>query len=198
VPETGRLDRAVADRIAAYRPETLPPFTAVEDARRRRRRVRTGAAAGLAAVAVAGVLAVPAVLRDPAPGPAGDVPAAAPAPSTVVSTIPHPEPTPVPAGELARQRWQTNGARSYTIKVTLLCFCSPTRPRTVIVRDGKTLGDGPSVADLFETIFSGGFDKVTATYDPTYGFPTRVIVDPDLNTIDEERTWVVTDYHPGS
>jgi hypothetical protein len=201
VPETDRLDRAVADRIAAYRPERVPPFAAVEDARRRRHRARVGAgAAAAAALSVAGVLTVPALVRAPTPTPVAGGPTAT-APATAATTSP-PVASPPKAGRSAAQdarlRWKARGARSYTIRVTLQCFCPRTAPRLVVVRHGGTLGEGPSVDDLFAMIFSGGYDRVTATYDPRYGFPTRVEVDPDLHTIDEEKTWVVTDYRPGT
>lgn len=189
------LDRVVADRIAAYRPEHVPPFPAVEAARHRRLRARTGVAAGLAAVAAAGALAAPPLLRDDPIRvliPDGATQAAVPA-----------DPLPPTLGDRpsvadARRLWQARGARSYTITVTVSCFCVPTGPHRVTVRDGRTVGSGPSVDDLFATIESPDFDRVSATYDPRYGFPTRIAVDPNLDTIDEERTFTVTDYRPRS
>jgi hypothetical protein len=57
------LDRAVDARIDAYRPDTLPPFEAIEGRKRSRdrRRTTTGAAA-LSVITVAGIVVVPSVL----------------------------------------------------------------------------------------------------------------------------------------
>lgn len=56
------LDRAVDARIDAHRPDTVPPFAAIEARKRGRDRCRGAAAIAAVAVAVAGVAFVPSAL----------------------------------------------------------------------------------------------------------------------------------------
>lgn len=210
------LDSAVADRIAAHRPEQAPPFSELLARRRRQRRVRAGAGiAGVAAVGTAAVLLVPAALRgDPSPAvaasptvaPTAVLPAAgSPAPGFPARTsTPGPGQAAGPADQAAWARWQARGAADYTIRLTRKCFCPPYENALVRVRAGRAVGppdpepggEPRSIADLFDMIFSGSNDRFTVTYDPTYGFPTRLDIDVETNAIDDEHTWTVNQYRP--
>jgi hypothetical protein len=44
----------------------------------------------------------------------------------------------------------------------------------------------------------GGADEVRVRYDERYGYPADVLIDPDANTIDEERRYAVANLQPES
>lgn len=211
------LDRAVQARIAGHQPERVPPFAELRD-RRRRRRVRGAgvAVAVLAAVGVAVAVAVPLAVTG---GPrSGAVPAAGPttAPATAPATL-APSPTrpswpappagkqgPSDADRAAYARWQRSGSADYTMRLTVQCFCPPPRAVLVTVRGGTVVSPAQqvggrralSIEDLFAIVFTGKADRFTVAYDPATGFPSRLAADYIENAIDDEQTYLVTDYRP--
>ena len=112
---------------------------------------------------------------------------------------------------LARARWAQRGPPSYTITVARLCECLETGPVEVTVQNGviesRTLTRNgapvpssyaalfPSVDGLFERIDSAQRTRVArldVTFDPTYGYPTRIEIDHFRPTVDDEVTFVAT------
>jgi hypothetical protein len=116
---------------------------------------------------------------------------------------------PVNTAELARAErlWEQKRPASYTIEERISCFCDPvihywtrlTVRNDVIVAQEWTepvpavyqmvsLSQWSTVPGLFMTIHSSagaGYTKrIDATYDPTYGYPTRIEVVCDDNIAD--------------
>jgi hypothetical protein len=186
------LDRAVAARIAAHRPDDVPPFDQLR-ARRRQRSAR-GTAAGAALVAAA-VLAAPVVLRGdqspvaPAPGGAPDAGAGW---------------SPVSRDRAAYDRWRAKGWPNYTMRFERTCFCPALGPLTVTVHNRKVVrraglpwaSELKSIDDLFALILSGQADRIDVTYDPQYGFPRSIDADMVVDAIDDEVRYRISDYRP--
>ena len=126
----------------------------------------------------------------------------------------------VPQSELARNRdkWDAAGIGSYRMNLFIGCFCGFTEkmPLTVEVRSGEvvsmTYDDGTPVGDdmnreffdrfatidrLFDDMQSGQTskaDKVEATYDAAYGFPSQVNVDAIQNAVDDEYSVQISNF----
>lgn len=111
----------------------------------------------------------------------------------------------------ARERWASLGPASYTYTVLRSCFCPQevTGPVVVTVQNGVVqsrvyaeTGSSllqeyqaffPTVDGLFAQIDSLRKSKVgslKATYDATYGYPTRIDVDVITNAVDDEFTYI--------
>lgn len=106
----------------------------------------------------------------------------------------------------ARARWTARGSDSYTYDVNRSCFCVlGGKSVTVSVQNGSvtsaslaesgSLVDNalltyvPTVPDLFDLIedaLSRNPAYFAATYDPTFGYPTRIEVDYSANAVDDE------------
>lgn len=142
-----------------------------------------------------------------------------PVPATVVVNTP----TPDIGAELARNQatWQKNNIRSYRYQLTVGCFCmmNATMPITVAVRDGAVVAltdangvtvalDDPGAgffmryttidgiyAELASTWFREA-DKLTITYDPTYGFPSEISADFIEMAADDELYLSVSEFTP--
>ncbi len=116
-----------------------------------------------------------------------------------------------------QQKWQDTGISHYRYNLFVGCFCTfnEDMPLIVEVKDGKlismTYQSGKEIdaanRDLFERyatidrIFSeleadlnGKADEVTVTYDPTYGFPTKVNIDFIKNAADDEVALTVSKF----
>ena len=190
------LDRAVAARIAAHRPDGGPPFDELRR-RRRQRSTRAAAAAGAALVAAA-VLAAPVALR----GDQGPV-AFAPGGTTGTPSATA-DPSPVSPNRAAYDRWRAKGGPNYTMRFTRTCFCAALGPVTVTVRNRKVVrpaglpwaSELRSVDELFTLILSGKADRIDVTYDPRYGFPRSIDADMIVDAIDDEVSYRVSDYRP--
>ena len=139
-------------------------------------------------------------------------------PTVVVNT-----PTPDVSAELTRnqKQWQAANVRNYRFQLMVGCYCPMTAmmPITVDVRDGTvvSLTDSNGVvvapndqgsdffrqyttidsiyAELTSTRFSAA-DKLTITYDPTYGFPSAVSADFIEMAVDDELYLGVTGFTP--
>lgn len=123
-----------------------------------------------------------------------------PVPPTVVVNTPIPD----VSAELTRnqKQWQAANVRNYRFQLTVGCYCpmNAMMPITVAVRDGAVVamtdanGVAVSAADpgsgfflkyttidgIYAELTSARFsdaDKLTITYDPTYGFPSAVSAD---------------------
>lgn len=126
--------------------------------------------------------------------------------------------TTAPGWELraAEARWSQRGLASYDITVSRGCECLPdaTRPAVVSVRDGIVtsrtyVSDGTPVglayAELYPTV-EGLFRKIEdarrqnpaaldVEYDPVLGYPTRIAIDYNRQTADDELFYHAYDFH---
>ena len=115
--------------------------------------------------------------------------------------------------------WQDSGITHYRFNLSISCFCAfrDQMPLSVEVRDGQIIAmaasDGILVLDtdpnypffaphatidqLFADIdeaYKSGADSVTVTYDPTYGFPSEIAIDPSQQMADEEMYYSVSGF----
>lgn len=106
----------------------------------------------------------------------------------------------------ARALWRASGSESYSYAVNRSCFCVlGGRLMTVTVRNGSVssaeyfdsgsavdaalLTYVPTVADLFDLVqdaLNRSPVYFSATYDPVYGYPTRIEVDYSADLADDE------------
>jgi hypothetical protein len=187
------LDQAVGDRIRSYQPGSTPPWGAVRT--RRYRRLATRSAAAVFAVLAAG--AVVAHPRDRA-----DHVVVTASPPSAVAAGPHHGPNAV--DRAAEKRWREKGSRTYSMNLTVLCQCHG-GGMTVPVRvedDGlpPTPSTWPSITSIdriFQRINAAEDARITAKYDPVYGFPTAITFDQILNAIDDEVSYTITNYRAG-
>jgi hypothetical protein len=120
-----------------------------------------------------------------------------------------------------QQKWQDANVTHYTFQLSVTCFCpvGGVMPMTVEVKDGEVVslvdvnGDAiPStdpLNDLIEKyvtidrIFSElnsdsvqGAERLEITYDPTYGFPSDVVIDFVQEVADDELYLSITGFEP--
>ena len=108
---------------------------------------------------------------------------------------------------VAYQRWLDAGIADYRFSVQAQCFCPQVDPAVVTVRDGAVVSVEPSgsfvwpevmvaVPDLFVSIDDARdkYDEVDVTYDEQLGYPRRIFEDRIGNAIDDEVTFVVSDF----
>ncbi len=114
-----------------------------------------------------------------------------------------------------QQKWQAAGISHYRYNLFVGCFCTASEPMVVEVQDGQVVSleyqsgkeMDASSRDLFEkyatidrifseltTNINGKADEFTVTYDPTYGFPTKVNVDFIKKALDDELTLTVSNF----
>ncbi len=114
-----------------------------------------------------------------------------------------------------QQKWQAAGISHYRYNLFVGCFCTASEPMVVEVQDGQVVSleyqsgkeMDASSRDLLEkyatidrifselaTNISGKADEFTVTYDPTYGFPTKVNVDFIKKALDDELTLTVSNF----
>lgn len=116
-----------------------------------------------------------------------------------------------------QQKWQDAGISHYRYNLFIGCFCvfNEHMPLVVEVQDGKFVSmeyqSGKEIEatsrELFdqyatierifselETDINGKADEVTVTYDPTYGFPTKVNIDFIKNAVDDEVALTVSNF----
>lgn len=110
-------------------------------------------------------------------------------------------------------QWQSSQVDDYTISITRQCFCPATELEVTVV-DGVvtavTKGGEPAapndvaglpktVPELFALIAAQpDTAALTVEWDPTFGFPTNIQVDPIVNAIDDEFGILVTNFRPAS
>jgi hypothetical protein len=120
---------------------------------------------------------------------------------------------------LSRNRalWESQDISHYRLQLRIGCFCAfmDLMPLSVEVRDGQVVslldasgrpvpGDRlemleryagiDKVFELVDQAISGKADKVTVTYDPTYGFPTQVSIDYIKLAVDDELGLQVSNF----
>jgi Family of unknown function (DUF6174) len=109
-----------------------------------------------------------------------------------------------------RSRWDEAQPASYRFRVAAQCFCLETftRPRTITVDDGQVVAEDPApsddadpervltIDDLFDRarIAIDNADAVEIVYDNDFDFPSTIAIDDMLDAIDDEITYVVTDF----
>lgn len=116
-----------------------------------------------------------------------------------------------------QQKWQDSGISHYRYNVFVGCFCvfNEDMPLVIEVQDGKVVSmvyqsekeiDASSreLFDRYATIdrifseleadLNGKADEVTVTYDPTYGFPTKVNIDFIKNAVDDEVALTISNF----
>lgn len=116
-----------------------------------------------------------------------------------------------------QQKWQDAGISHYRYNLFIGCFCvfNEHMPLVVEVQDGKVVSmeyqSGKEIEatsrELFdqyatierifselETDINGKADEVTVTYDPTYGFPTKVNIDFIKNAVDDEVALTISNF----
>ena len=125
--------------------------------------------------------------------------------------------------ELSRNRetWQDANITHYRFQLAVVCFCpvSSIMPLTVVVKDGEIVSmmdvngndypDGDPFGEFvlkyatIDRIFSEldtdsvrEADKLTVSYDPTYGFPTEISIDFIELAMDDELGLYVTAFEP--
>lgn len=106
----------------------------------------------------------------------------------------------------ARARWSALGAQAYSYEINRSCFCVfGGRRMRVTVENGAVTGAEyldsgnaveaalltyvstiPDLFDLIEGALKGSTAYFFASYDPVYGYPTRIEIDYSANAIDDE------------
>lgn len=112
-----------------------------------------------------------------------------------------------------RALWASQGIRSYEFTIERQCYCPEDwrgpfdvsviggAPALVTYQGHGALDD--RVADLPKTM-EAAFDLVLANvatepdvvYDDRFGFPLRIALDPVKDTIDDEVTYVISNFQP--
>jgi hypothetical protein len=106
-----------------------------------------------------------------------------------------------------QQLWTTQKALNYRYTLENSCFCIPeaTQPVSIEVRDGerisiKAVKDGssvneeyfaaydtiPKLFDLLQAAYNKKANRISVSFDPKLGFPTRIFIDFAQNIADEE------------
>jgi hypothetical protein len=118
---------------------------------------------------------------------------------------------------LARVRWAERGPASYSITILRSCEClaEGIGPVVVTVRNGVVESrhytrDGTAVLPQYEHLFppvEGLFEivegarreraaQLDVSYDPTFGYPTRIDIDWHAPQVDDEVTYLASDFGP--
>ena len=117
--------------------------------------------------------------------------------------------------EVAQQRWQATTHPDYDLTVQRSCFCATpvVRAVRVTVRNGNPAGlvyaDSGTAVDtalfadyrtvdrmlaFLHDVIASKPDSISITFDPVWGFPTRVAVDPNYSIVDEEFAFQVSGF----
>lgn len=118
-----------------------------------------------------------------------------------------------------QQKWTAANVSHYRFSLNVYCFCPPRQmPWAVEVLDNNVVSavgeDGVPIAetdpsyalfgqyatmDRLFTALSGGLsdaEEVSAEYDPTYGFPSKINVDYYKESVDDEFTVAASAFEP--
>jgi hypothetical protein len=115
-----------------------------------------------------------------------------------------------------RALWEAQGIRHYRFDLTIGCFCvfNDQMPLTIEVQDGQVVSmsaaGGADIGDfrdfysgfdtlekLFDTIaeaVAGQAQTLEVQYDPTYGYPASIYVDPEELVADDEVGYDVANF----
>ena len=117
--------------------------------------------------------------------------------------------------EAAQQRWQATTHPDYDLTVQRSCFCvmEVVRPVRVAVRNGSPTGlvyaDSGTAVDtalfahyrsvdrmfaFLHDVIASKPDSIAVAFDPVWGYPTQVTVDPNFTTVDEEFAFQVSGF----
>ena len=114
----------------------------------------------------------------------------------------------------ARERWQGMGINSYSMTIQRSSFHQlaawpNSRPLRLTVRDGQATGNLPRVDStwLQSLTVDGFFDYVASqaaqhpdclvvSFDPMFGFPASIRIDPEISGTDDELEFSVTEFGP--
>ena len=131
-------------------------------------------------------------------------------------------PNPLPSGsalaadlKAAKSRWAERAVDDYQLTMRYYCLCPFQEPVRVTVEDDRvtsvTTLDGKAanasdvewypllIESAFRTVEDNlGADEITVRFDPDFGFPAHVSVNPDDQMYDEEINFDVTDFVAGS
>jgi hypothetical protein len=110
--------------------------------------------------------------------------------------------------EANRQKWAQRGYTNYTFTLRMDCFCAINGPVSVLViadsaRQVTLQSTGavidapwiPTIKKLFDVIdqeIARPAAVLRVTYDPTLGYPSKIVSDPIANAVDDEITYTVT------
>ena len=121
--------------------------------------------------------------------------------------------------ERNQEKWRDANISHYQFNVHISCFCAFVQdmPLVIEVMDGEVVSmeyqSGKAVEDMnrelfdrfatidrifaeIETDLAGAADKVTVTYDSTYGFPVDIVIDYVEEAIDDELYLTVSGFEP--
>lgn len=114
----------------------------------------------------------------------------------------------------ARAQWQGTGINSYSMTVQRASFHQRAAwpnswPLKLVVRDGHATGNLPRVDqawlqsvtvdglfDYIETEAAKHPDCLNVAFDPTFGFPTSIRIDPVFGGADDELEYSISDFGP--
>jgi hypothetical protein len=125
--------------------------------------------------------------------------------------------SPATALEQNRQKWAGQEISHYRFNLMIGCFCAfrSQMPLTVEVQNGKIVSietaDGSPIvegsrqifeqAGMMEKLFAvieeaqaNGADELAVVYDPTYGFPSQISINPIKNATDDEISYYVENF----
>jgi hypothetical protein len=115
-----------------------------------------------------------------------------------------------------RSRWQEKNIQDYRFALEIGCMC-PWRdqmPLAIEVRNGEvasiTAANGEDISpyldtfskhdtfnELFDTVqfaIQNGADELKVEYDPDYGFPTSILINPMKNAYDDETGYTISNF----
>lgn len=117
-----------------------------------------------------------------------------------------------------RELWEAEAISDYSYRLQVLCFCPPEITDPVIVEvsqdsiiavvdaasgepvDSARFRNYYTVAGLFDVI-ENAIDReaheLVVTYDAVLHYPTRIIIDPIEQAVDEELSLLASDLLPG-
>jgi hypothetical protein len=119
--------------------------------------------------------------------------------------------------EAARARWAAHGGAWYSFTLSRECFCVlSSRPIDITVENGAVVwaeyGDSkapvesawlsylqtvPDLFDLIDDAITRTAASLSTSYDPIYGFPTKIAIDYSATTTDDEVSFTASDFSLG-
>ena len=112
----------------------------------------------------------------------------------------------------ARAQWQGTGINSYSMTIQRSSFHQlaawpNSRPLKLVVRDGHATGNLPRVDaawlqsvtvnglfDFIETEAAKHPDCLNVSFDPTFGYPTSIRIDPEFGGTDDELEYSISEF----